>query len=116
LQAIEMAVHEICTRRGIVPQLELLNADPPAFCDPALIGAVEHAARSAGLRAMRMISRAYHDSLFMAQVCPTTMIFIPCRGGVSHRPDEFSSPDQIRDGVRVLAATIAALATREDRS
>jgi N-carbamoyl-L-amino-acid hydrolase len=57
-----------------------------------------------------MISRAYHDSLFMAQLCPTTMIFIPSRGGVSHRPDEFSSPEQIRDGVHVLAEAIAALA------
>ena len=47
-----------------------------------------------------MISRAYHDSLFMAQVCPTTMIFIPCFKGYSHRPDEFSSPEQIEKGVR----------------
>jgi N-carbamoyl-L-amino-acid hydrolase len=38
------------------------------------------------------------------------MIFIPCRGGVSHRPDEYSSPEQIRDGVSVLAQTLAKLA------
>ena len=58
----------------------------------------------------KMISRAYHDSLFMGQICPTTMIFIPCRGGVSHRPDEFSSPAQIKIGVTVLAHTLAKLA------
>ena len=58
----------------------------------------------------RMTSRAYHDSLFMAQICPTTMIFIPCRGGVSHRPDEYSSPEQIEKGVRVLAETLARYA------
>jgi acetylornithine deacetylase/succinyl-diaminopimelate desuccinylase-like protein len=57
-----------------------------------------------------MISRAYHDSLFMAQVCPTTMIFIPCRGGISHRPDEYSSPEQIGKGVSVLANTLRKLA------
>ena len=57
-----------------------------------------------------MISRAYHDSLFMAQVCPTTMIFIPCRKGYSHRPDEYSSPEQIKNGVAVLAHTLAKLA------
>jgi N-carbamoyl-L-amino-acid hydrolase len=57
-----------------------------------------------------MVSRAYHDTLFMAQVCPATMIFIPCRGGVSHRPDEYSSPEQIRQGVEVLALTLARLA------
>ena len=55
----------------------------------------------------RMISRAYHDSLFMARVAPTGMIFIPCRGGVSHRPDEYASPDAIGKGVEVLADTLA---------
>lgn len=57
-----------------------------------------------------MVSRAYHDSLFMAQVCPTTMIFIPCLKGYSHRPDEFSSPEQIEKGVRVLAGMLVSLA------
>jgi hypothetical protein len=57
-----------------------------------------------------MVSRAYHDTLFMAQVCPATMIFIPCRGGFSHRPDEYSSPDQIQRGVEVLALALARLA------
>jgi N-carbamoyl-L-amino-acid hydrolase len=58
-----------------------------------------------------MVSRAYHDSLFMARICPTSMIFIPCRGGVSHRPDEYSSPEAIARGVAVLALTLAELAT-----
>jgi len=62
------------------------------------------------LKARRMICRAYHDSLFMAQICPMTMIFIPCRGGVSHRPDEYSSPEHIKGGVEVLAHTLARLA------
>ena len=57
-----------------------------------------------------MISRAYHDSLFMAQICPTAMIFIPCRNGYSHRPDEYASPDAIAAGVQVLAGTLARLA------
>ena len=59
---------------------------------------------------MPLISRAYHDALFMARVAPTGMIFIPCRGGVSHRPDEFASPAAIARGVAVLADTLAALA------
>jgi acetylornithine deacetylase/succinyl-diaminopimelate desuccinylase-like protein len=45
----------------------------------------------------------------MAQVCPTTMIFVPSRGGVSHRPDEYTSPEQIEKGVLVLAETLARL-------
>ena len=57
-----------------------------------------------------LISRAYHDSLFMALVCPTSMIFVPSAGGFSHRPDEFTSPGEIGAGVAVLAATLAKLA------
>jgi len=60
-----------------------------------------------------MVSRAYHDSLFMARVAPMAMIFIPCRGGVSHRPDEYASPEDIENGTRVLAATLAKLASWE---
>jgi N-carbamoyl-L-amino-acid hydrolase len=56
-----------------------------------------------------MVSRAYHDSLFMARICPTAMIFIPCRGGVSHRPDEYAAPEHIAHGIAVLARSLAAL-------
>lgn len=69
------------------------------------------AAEDLGLQYMKMVSRAYHDSLFMAQVAPTGMIFIPCRGGWSHRPDEYASPLHIEQGVKVLAQTLARLST-----
>jgi N-carbamoyl-L-amino-acid hydrolase len=58
-----------------------------------------------------MVSRAYHDSNFMARVAPIAMLFIPCRGGVSHRPDEYSTPEAIALGTRVLALTLAKLAS-----
>jgi acetylornithine deacetylase/succinyl-diaminopimelate desuccinylase-like protein len=57
-----------------------------------------------------MTSRAYHDSLFMAQICPTGMVFVPSKGGYSHRPDEYTAPGEIANGVRVLAGTLARLA------
>jgi len=56
-----------------------------------------------------MVSRAYHDSLFMARIAPTAMLFIPCRQGYSHRPDEYASPEDIARGTIVLAETLAAL-------
>src|SRR5206468_296088 len=75
--------------------------------DPRLVNTVAEACEKIALPVKRMISRAYHDSLFMAQICPTTMIFLPCRGGVSHRPDDYCSQEQIRKGVLVLAHTLA---------
>jgi len=84
--------------------------DAPAQCAEGVVNIVIAVCGELGLPAKKMISRAYHDSLFMAQVCPASMIFIPCRGGISHRPDEYSSPEQIRNGVLVLAHTLAKLA------
>ena len=110
LEQIEEQTAAICKRRGIKFQSERLNVDPPAVCDATIVQTAASVCNELQVRSKRMISRAYHDSLFMAQVCPTAMIFIPCRGGVSHRPDEFSSPEQIRAGVQVLAHTLCRLA------
>ncbi len=90
--------------------VEQINADPPATCADLVVQAIEEACETAGVSHQRMISRAYHDSLFMAQVCPTGMIFIPCREGVSHHPDEFASPDALGNGALVLAHTLCQLA------
>ena len=90
--------------------MERLNLDAPAICDQKLVETVTGVCKELNLPVKKMISRAYHDSLFMAQICPTTMIFIPCLKGYSHRPDEYSSPEQIKNGVAVLANTLAKLA------
>jgi N-carbamoyl-L-amino-acid hydrolase len=110
LQQIEASVREICGRRKIELTLERLNVDPPAMCDARLVETVVEVCDELKLSVKRMVSRAYHDSLFMAQVSPTTMIFIPSFKGYSHRPDEFSSPEQIEKGVLVLAETLVRLA------
>jgi hydantoinase/carbamoylase family amidase len=109
LKQIESAAHAICKRRGVKLELERVNVDPPAICDAALVKIISEICRAQKISAKKMISRAYHDSLFMAQVCPTTMIFIPCFKGYSHRPDEFSALQQIENGVRVLAQTLASV-------
>ncbi len=109
LAQIRSAARDAAERHGVQFDDELLNADPPAQCDKEILAASTAVCAMLGLESERMISRAYHDSLFMARVCPTAMIFIPSRGGVSHRPDEYSSPEQIRQGVEVLAGTLQRL-------
>lgn len=111
LAAIIKAVEAIAKQRNVTVEHRVLNADPPATCDPAVVSAVAQAAKMVGLECREMISRAYHDSLFMARLAPMGMIFIPCRGGVSHRPDEYSSPEEIQAGVETLALTLAELAS-----
>jgi N-carbamoyl-L-amino-acid hydrolase len=108
LAEIDAACTEIAGRRGVRITKRVINADPPAACDGRVIGALEKAV--GGRAYQRMVSRAYHDTLFMARVCPAGMLFIPCRGGVSHRPDEYATPEAIGAGVAVLAGALRELA------
>ncbi len=108
--AIRDAVADIAARRKVDAAIEVINSDPPAICAPEIVETASAAAAARGWSVSRMVSRAYHDSLFMASICPTAMIFIPCRGGWSHRPDEFSSVEAIEKGVRVLADSLRSLA------
>jgi N-carbamoyl-L-amino-acid hydrolase len=111
LESLRSACSKVEQERGVAIRTELVNADPPATCDEEILSALESSARAAGRTSIRMVSRAYHDSLFMARIAPVAMLFIPCRGGVSHRPDEYASPEAIGTGVHVLARTLATLAS-----
>ena len=71
---------------------------------------LEKSCQAHNFKFKKMVSRAYHDSLFMSRVAPTVMLFIPCRNGYSHRPDEYASPEDISRGALVLAETLARLA------
>lgn len=104
------AIKEISARRNVNARVEMLNADPPASSSQDVLEAARTACKDMNLKPKEMVSRAYHDTLFMARLCPISMIFIPCRDGVSHRPDEFSSQDDIARGVEVLARTMLQLA------
>ncbi len=110
LAALAAAAREVSARRGVTITIEPINADPPATCDPAILAALEASAGAAGKSYKKMVARAYHDSSFVSCIAPTAMLFVPCRGGVSHRPDEFASPEWIAGGVEVLARTLAMLA------
>jgi len=110
LHALKTACDEAATRRGVKITTELINADPPTTCDLAILAVMEESAKAAGKSFKRMVARAYHDSSFVACIAPVAMLFIPCRGGVSHRPDEYASPEWIGSGVHVLARTLAELA------
>lgn len=109
LDALKAAFAEVTLRRGVTITTELVNADPPTICDLEILKSLEASAVEAGRSYTRMVARAYHDSSFVACIAPVAMLFIPCRGGVSHRPDEYASPEWIAGGVDVLARTLARL-------
>ena len=110
LKKISEVCDTVAARRRLDVRIEPLNMDAPATCDVSVVDVIVEACREHGLSYDRMISRAYHDSLFLARIAPTAMIFVPSRSGYSHRPDEYSSPEAIGQGALVLAETLARLA------
>lgn len=111
MQRIAEAANAIAAKRAVSIRTDLINADAPADCSPLVIQALADSCRAHNFQFLSMVSRAYHDSLFMARIAPTAMLFIPCRNGWSHRPDEFASPEDIARGALILAETLARLSS-----
>jgi ureidoglycolate amidohydrolase len=110
MSEITSAAEGISRKRQITIQTEVLNSDAPADCAPEIVEALADSCRGHHLKFLPMVSRAYHDSLFISRIAPTGMLFIPCRNGYSHRPDEYASPEDIACGTLILAETLAKLA------
>ncbi|XP_024384568.1 ureidoglycolate hydrolase [Physcomitrium patens] len=112
VEGIRASAEAIAKKRNVIlTNFDIVNQDPPALSGGQIVEAAEQAADSLGLEYKLMISRAYHDSLFMARISPMGMIFIPCYKGYSHRPDEFSSVEDMAKGVQVLALTLLQLSS-----
>jgi ureidoglycolate amidohydrolase len=110
MHEIKSARQSIAVKRQVSIHEELVNADAPAQCAAAIVATLSAACSKYKLPSLPMVSRAYHDSLFMSRIVPAGMLFIPCRNGYSHRPDEYASPEDIERGVIILAETLATLA------
>ncbi|HWO31624.1 MAG TPA: M20 family metallo-hydrolase [Candidatus Acidoferrum sp.] len=109
VRTLEATTQRVSSKRNVSIHTELFNADAPADCDPAIIAALSESCCQHQLNFLPMVSRAYHDSLFMARIARVAMLFIPCLHGYSHRPDEYAHPDDIVRGTLILAETLAAL-------
>ena len=97
-------------RRGLEVEVSPIVEDVPVTCDERVVQAAEAACRELDLRYRTMTSGAYHDAMIMGRRVPVGMIFVPSAGGVSHHPDEYTAPEDLDRGVRVLAGTLARLA------
>ena len=69
---------------------------------------LEQAATACGASQRRMASGAGHDAAFIARIAPAAMIFVPCREGRSHCPEEWAETDDIALGAEVMAEAILA--------
>jgi len=85
---------------------ELSTALPSRF-DAAMQDEMAALAETLGLPAMRLLSMAGHAERFLAPICPSAMLFIPCLGGVTHHPAESMTPADALAGARLVAAAVA---------
>jgi ureidoglycolate amidohydrolase len=111
ITAVEVSSQAIAANRGATIRQELVNADAPGDCAANVVETLSESCKKHRLGFLPMVSRAYHDSLFMSRIAPVGMLFIPCRNGYSHRPDEYASPEDIARGTLVLAETLRSLAS-----
>jgi allantoate deiminase len=99
---LEQEVAGIAARRQVRLEISGTYDVPAATCAPQLIGQLEAAVARAGIRPLRLPSGAGHDALAMADLCPVGMLFIRCKGGISHNPAESVTIGDAGTAVRVL--------------
>ncbi len=95
---------------GVDVESRTLARFAPVDFDPSMIALVEKTAGDLGHTVRRMASGAGHDAQMFARNCPTAMIFVPSRAGISHNVDEFTEPEDIRAGADVLLQVMLASA------
>ena len=78
------ALHEIAGRRGVTVQVDTFQTSPATVLDPLVIDAAREAIAACGQEPVRLPSGAGHDAMIMARHCPSGMIFLRCKDGISH--------------------------------
>ncbi len=111
LELIWASAEEICGRRGLrLERTELYRADA-VLCDPRLMGAVRAGIQSTGdVEPMEFWSRAGHDGMAVVGLTPIAMLFLRCRGGVSHHPDEQVKRSDVSAALDAFEAAVLAVA------
>jgi N-carbamoyl-L-amino-acid hydrolase len=100
------ALADACNPLGLSLASTKIWDQPPVVFDAQCVAAVRKAAQASGYKVRDMVSGAGHDAAYVARVAPTAMIFVPCRGGISHNEAEFTSKQQCAAGAQVLLQAV----------
>jgi N-carbamoyl-L-amino-acid hydrolase len=110
------AVPRVAASLGLTAELARVSNSAPVRFDPDCIAAVRAGAERAGATTRDMVSGAGHDAVHTARIAPTTMIFVPCAGGLSHNEAESTTPEECATGAQVLLNAVLAYDRRYGRS
>lgn len=111
-ERVRRAIGEAAARTGCTAEVvDRWNWGGHIF-DPGLVDLVRRHAAALGYSHRDLPSQAGHDAYFLARQCPTTMIFTPCRGGITHNNAEFATPEDLEPGLNVLLHAVVEWADR----
>lgn len=91
---------------------EEFGASPELTFDKTCLDAIREGVETFGYSSMELVSGAGHDAVYVTQVCPTAMIFTPCKGGISHNPAESITPEDAEASANVLLHAAVKLANK----
>lgn len=111
---LQAVLAEVAGDEGLELEVEELGRFQPAHMAPSIQDLLEAAAEAEGAQTRRMPSGAGHDAALLAGHVPTGMLFVPSRDGISHSPDEYTTPAHCELGARVLAGTLEAMASHDE--
>ena len=103
LENIQAEAENVAVTDRVGVRIEMLTADSPVPLSETLAEQTEAICKELGYSYLHMNSGAGHDAMHMAKLAPTTMVFIPCKGGISHNPAEYASLEDICRGINILA-------------
>ena len=114
LETMERKLREACaaieSQCGVGTEMEEVVYFPPCRFDARCVAAVREGARAGGYSSLEIVSGAGHDAVYVARVAPTAMIFVPCKGGISHNEIEDAAPADLAAGCNVLLQAMLACA------
>jgi len=105
---VRQVIEDTCAKHGLSFDLQPTADFPPLYFDKGCVEAVRDAANGLGLSNLDIVSGAGHDAIFVAELGPAGMIFVPCEGGISHNEIENAAPDDLAAGCAVLLRAMLA--------
>ncbi|MDQ0199597.1 allantoate amidohydrolase [Neobacillus ginsengisoli] len=113
IKSIFRAAEEICEKRKLTFHVEKMMETAPTLCNNGITAAIESAILANGIKPIFLVSGAGHDAMAMAALTKIGMIFVRCKEGISHNPEEFASVKDMEIGAKVLLDTVIQLIVKD---
>jgi allantoate deiminase len=113
IDAILSESERIAEARGLQIKFEQVMEADPVYCNEEMIKLIEESISERSSSVIRLVSGAGHDAMAMADVTNVAMIFVRCKDGLSHHPDEFVTVEDMGAGAEVLYSTVIKIATKQ---